>query len=86
MVRQEIEIAESLEQATTTFVSYVDHVVMQDKDLSQEEKEGLYSFAKAVIKGFSDTLCEQINENTGMELDIKGIYDSRSSDNSGECN
>lgn len=85
MVKQEVEIAEAIEQATSTFICYVDHVVAQDKDLSQNEKEGLYGFAKAIIRGFSDTLCEQINENTGMELDIKGIYDSRSSDIDNEC-
>lgn len=75
MVRQEIEIAQSIEQATATFIGYVDHVVVQDKDLSDEEKKGLYGFARACIRGFTSTLCEQINENTGMELDIKGIYD-----------
>ncbi len=76
MVQQEIDIAQSIEQATDTFISYVDHVVIQDKDLSQKEKEGLYGFARACIRGFTSTLCEQLNENTGMELDVKGIYDN----------
>lgn len=84
MVRQEIEIAQSIEQATDTFIGYVDHVVVHDKDLSDEEKKGLYDFARACIRGFTSTLCEQINENTGMELDVKGIYDSRSSNNLSE--
>lgn len=71
---EELRIAQSLEQAIINYISYCEYIIAKDEDLEDEKKTELYNFSKSVIRGFSDTLCNQFNENLGLKLKAEGVY------------
>lgn len=72
---EELRIAQSLEQAIINYISYCEYIIEKDEDLEYEKKSELYNYSKSVIRGFTDTFCNQLNENLGLSLKIEGVYD-----------
>lgn len=72
---EELRITQSLEQAIINYTAYCEYIIEKDEDIENEKKEELYNYSKSVIRGFTDTFCNQLNENLGLNLKIEGIYD-----------
>lgn len=72
---EELRIAQSLEQAIINYISYCEYIIEKDNDLEDEKKSELHNFSKSLIRGFTDTFCNQLNENLGLNLKIEGVYD-----------
>lgn len=71
---EELRIAQSLEQAIINYIAYCEYIIEKDEDLEDEKKSELHNFSKSVIRGFTDTFCNQLNENLGLNLKIEGVY------------
>lgn len=72
---EELRIAQSLEQAIINYTAYCSYIIEKDEDIENEKKAELYNYSKSVIRGFTDTFCNQLNENLGLGLKIEGVYD-----------